>query len=234
VTAFHDRRPGMPPLASPRRDPTTLSRVDAAYRQLRAAIISGEYPPGAPLRHSELADAFGVSLIPIREAMRRLEVERLVESIPNKGSRVAPVSIEDVQDVYATRVLLEVEALRRAWPRLDAAAVGEVRALCDSMVERVRRSDRKAYDLHRQVHFALYERCGSPWLLHMIEIVWSHTERYRRLAAKIRRFVDDGADLHGVVLDAVSHGDLEAAIDALRRDLERTANLMVEAYESET
>ena len=143
MTAFHDRRPGVPPLASPRRDPTTLSRVDAAYRQLRAAIISGEYPPGAPLRHSELADAFGVSLIPIREAMRRLEVERLVESIPNKGTRVAPVSIEDVQDVYATRVLLEVEALRRAWPRLDAAAVGEVRALCDSMVERVRRSDRQ-------------------------------------------------------------------------------------------
>jgi GntR family transcriptional regulator, carbon starvation induced regulator len=203
------------------------------YRRLRAAIIDGEYAPGAPLRHSELTDAFGVSLIPIREAMRRLEVERLVESIPNKGSRVAPISLEDVRDVYATRVMLEVEALRRAWPRLDAAAVGEIRTLCDNMVERVRRDDPEAYELHRQVHFGLYERSGSPWLVHMIEIVWSHTERYRRLAAKVRRFVDGGADLHGVVLDAVSHGDLEAATDALRRDLERTANLMVAAYEGE-
>jgi DNA-binding GntR family transcriptional regulator len=212
-------------------DPTSPSRVDAAYRQLRQAIIDGEYPPGAPLRHSELASAFGVSLIPIREAMRRLEVERLVDSVPNKGARVAPVSLKDVQDVYATRVLLEVEALRRAWPRLDEAAVAEIRELREAMVERVRRDDPRFYDLHRKVHFGLYERSGSPWLVHVIEIVWSHTERYRRLAAKLRNFVDEGADLHGVVLDAIAAGHVEKATEALRRDLERTANLIVEAYE---
>jgi DNA-binding GntR family transcriptional regulator len=99
------------------------------------------------------------------------------------------------------------------------------------MVERVRRDDPRFYDLHRKVHFGLYERSGSPWLVHVIEIVWSHTERYRRLAAKLRNFVDEGADLHGVVLDAIAAGHVEKATEALRRDLERTANLIVEAYE---
>lgn len=210
-----------------------MSRVDAAYQKLREAIIDGEYPPGSPLRHSELTDAFGVSLIPIREAIRKLEVERLVDSVPNKGARVAPISLEDVQDVYATRVVLESEALRRAWPRLDREALEEVRGLRAAMVERVRRDDRQFYDLHRQVHFGLYERSGSPWLVHMIEILWSHTERYRRIAARLRTFVDEGADLHGVVLDAIEGGDLEAATEALRRDLERTADLIFDAYQEE-
>jgi DNA-binding GntR family transcriptional regulator len=212
-------------------DSTSPSRVDAAYRQLRRAIIDGDYPPGAPLRHAELADAFGVSLIPIREAIRRLEVERLVDSVPNKGARVAPISLEDVRDVYATRVLLEVEALRRAWPRLDEEAVAEIRELREAMVERVRRDDPRFYELHRQIHFGLYERSGSPWLVHLIEIVWSHTERYRRLAASLGTFVAEPADLHGVVLDAIAAGDIDQAAAALRQDLERTVNLIIETYQ---
>jgi len=211
-------------------DALPASRVEATYRRLREAIIDGEYPPGTPLRHSELTDAFGVSLIPIREAMRKLEVERLVASIPNKGARVAPISLDDLRDVYATRIVLEVEALRRAWPRLDAEALAEVRRVREAMVEGVRRENRKFYGLHRQVHFGLYDRSESPWLVHLIEILWSHTERYRRLAARLQPFLDEPADLHGQILDAIEAGDPDAAAGLLRRDLERTANLIVETY----
>lgn len=207
------------------------SRVDTAYRRLREAIIGGEFAPGTPLRHSELTEAFGVSLIPIREAIRKLEVERLVDSVPNKGARVASISLDDVRDVYATRIVLEAEALRRAWPNLDREAIEEVRRIRREMVDRVRRDDPRFYELHRRVHFSLYEPSRSPWLLHLIEILWSHTERYRRLAARLKTFVDEGRDLHGVVIDAIADGDLESATEALRRDLERTANLILEAYE---
>lgn len=212
-------------------DPIPLSRVASAYNRLREAIIDGEYPPGTPLRHSELVDAFGVSLIPIREALRKLEVERLVDSVPNKGARVAPISLEDVQDVYSTRMLLEAEALRRAWPRLTSDAIAEVRRLRERMVERVHSDDRRLYELHRQVHFGLYERSESPWLVHLIEILWSHTERYRRLAASLTTFVDEEGDLHGVLLDAIEADDPKGAEEALRRDLNRTAGLILEAYQ---
>jgi DNA-binding GntR family transcriptional regulator len=207
--------------------------VDSAYRKLREAIIEGEYPPGSPLRHSELTDAFGVSLIPIREAIRKLEVERLVDSIPNKGARVAPISLEDVDDVYQTRIALETEALRRAWPNLTPEVVEEISQTRERMVERVRRDDETFYELHRRVHFEVYERSGSPWLVHLIEILWSHTERYRRLAAKLDSFVDEGSDLHGMILDAIRSQDREAAEEALRNDLQRTARLMFAAYQDE-
>jgi DNA-binding GntR family transcriptional regulator len=220
-------------LSSPEKnvaDDAPRTRVDRVYQDLREAIIEGEHPPGAPLRHLELSNAYGVSLIPIREALRRLEVERLVESIPNKGARVAPISLDDMVDVYATRIVLEVEALRRAWPRIDAQLLRRVRRARAEMLKAVRTKGDRLYELHRQVHFSLYERSGSPWLMHLIEMLWSHTERYRRLAARLRTFVDLGHDLHGVVLDAIESDDLDGASQALRSDLERTQKVILEAH----
>lgn len=220
-------------MASSGPQPTPISRVDSAYRRLREAIIEGEYPPGSPLRHSELTDAFGVSLIPIREAIRKLEVERLVDSIPNKGARVAPISLDDVSDVYQTRIALETEALRRAWPNLTPETIDGISDVREKMVDRVRRDDETFYHLHRRVHFDIYERSGSAWLVHLIEILWSHTERYRRLAARLDSFVDEGSDLHGKILEAIRLGDRKAAEEALRNDLQRTAGLMFTAYEEQ-
>ena len=207
-----------------------VSRVDRVYEELQAAIISGEQAPGTPLRHQELSDAYGVSLIPIREAIRKLEMERLVESIPNRGARVAPISIEDLQDAYATRMAIEGEALRKAVDNIGPAQLAQMRSWRDEMVANVRRRDTAFYELHRRLHFAMYELSGSDWLVHTIEILWRHTERYRHLAARMKPFVEVGDDLHGHVLDAVERGDTEAAVAALHRDLLRTADLVADAY----
>lgn len=204
--------------------------VEVAYTRLRTAILSGDYQPGTPLRHQELSNELGVSLIPIREALRRLEVERLVDSVPNKGSRVAPISTADLNDVYATRFLLEQEALRLAWPRLTSDVLTELRRLNDRLVDEVSRENPEFYEIHRALHFTIYEQSQSPWLLHIIEILWSHTERYRRLAAHLKPFVDVGGDLHHKVLDAIEAGDEIGAADGLRNDLNRTAKLITNVY----
>ena len=207
-----------------------MSRVDRVYEQLQAAIIEGDLAPGTPLRHQDLSEAFGVSLIPIREAIRKLEMERLVESIPNRGARVAPISIDDLQDAYATRIAVEGEALRKAFPNIGPEHLAEMRAWRDEMVARVRRRDIAFYELHQRLHFGLYELSDSPWLIHTIEILWRHTERYRRLAARLKPFVELRDDLHGHVLDAIESGDVEGAVTALHRDLSRTADLVAEAH----
>lgn len=195
-------------------------------------IISGELPPGTPLRHQELSTLYGVSLIPIREAIRRLEMERLVESIPNRGARVAPISIEDLRDAYDTRMAIEGEALRKAVVNIGAGELTRMRAWREEMVSNVRRSDTTFYELHRRLHFEIYEASGSAWLVHTIEILWRHTERYRHLAARMKPFVDLGDDLHGHVLDAIEASDTEAAVSALHRDLRRTSDLVADAYSS--
>ena len=214
----------------PSSDRSPVSRVEEVYQRLREAIVDGDYPPGAPLRHQDLTDVFGVSLIPIREAIRKLEVERLVESVPNKGARVASISAAEVEDVYATRIVLEQQALRLAMSNIDGEELDRVRGLRQEMESMVRRDNPAFYELHRRVHFSIYECSRSPWLLHMIEILWSHTERHRRLAARVRSFVDVGDDQHGRIIDAIEAGDAEGAVEALRLDLTRTSTLVVDAY----
>ncbi|HSJ27503.1 MAG TPA: GntR family transcriptional regulator [Acidimicrobiia bacterium] len=207
-----------------------VSRVDRVYEELQAGIISGELAPGTPLRHQELSDAYGVSLIPIREAIRKLEMERLVESIPNRGARVAPISIEDLQDAYATRMAIEGEALRKAVDNVTPAQLAQMRSWRHEMASNVQRRNEAFYELHRQLHFQMYESSGSAWLVHTIEILWRHTERYRHLAARMKPFVEVGDDLHGHILDAIETGDADAAVAALHRDLQRTADLVADAY----
>lgn len=207
-----------------------VSRVESVYEELRAAIISGELAPEAPLRHQELSTAYGVSLIPIREAIRKLEMERLVESFPNRGARVAPISIEDLQDAYATRMAVEGEALRKAFDNIGPRQLAQMRAWRDEMVAKVRQRDTSFYDLHRRLHFEIYGLSGSDWLVHTIEILWRHTERYRRLAAQLKPFVEVHDDLHGHILEAIEAGDVETAVAALHRDLRRTADLVAAAF----
>jgi DNA-binding GntR family transcriptional regulator len=211
-----------------------VTLVDRVYRQLREAVVNGEYAPGTPLRPDRLSRTYDVSLIPIREALRKLEVERLVEATPNKGVRVAAISARDLVDVYATRNVLEVEALRRAWPQLDPEFLSELKVLREAMVQANRDpAPSRAYELHRRLHFALYERSDSPWLLHLIDILWNHTERYRRMVARVATFLDEDHDLHGQVLDAIAAGDPDAATHALRLDLGRTRDLILGANPAE-
>lgn len=208
------------------------SRVDWVYSRLRHAIVQGEFEPGAPLRHSELSQIFGVSLIPIREAIRKLEMERLVESTPNKGARVAPISGDEVRDVYSVRLMLEELALRRAVDHVTAEDVEELRTMRKRMLDIGRRDDPRYWERHRDVHFGLYEKCGSNWLMHMIEVLWSHTERHRLLASRVREFASDvTVDFHGELLDCVAAGDADGAADALRRDLLRTSELVASVYD---
>jgi DNA-binding GntR family transcriptional regulator len=204
--------------------------VEVAYVGLRAAIVNGEYRPGVPLRPHELSKELGVGLIPIREALRRLETERLVDSVPNKGSRVANISSADLKDVYAARILLEQEALRLAWPRLTPDVLAKLRGLNARLVDEVRGENPEFYEIHRALHFTMYEQSQSPWLLHMIEILWGHTERYRRLAGHLKPFIDVGDDLHDKVLDTIEAGDQVGAADNLRNDLNRTAQLIISVY----
>jgi len=207
------------------------SRVDWVFSQLRRAIVNGEFEPGAPLKHNELSKVFGVSLIPIREAIRKLEMEKLVESAPNRGAWVATITAKEVHDVYSVRILLETEALRRGMPNLTESDVESMRSIYAQMRALGRRDDERYPELHRQLHFTLYEKCESAWLLHMIETLWSHTERHRRLASKIVEFATDlGSDLHGHIIDHVAASDVEEAVKSLERDLSRISDLVASAY----
>jgi DNA-binding GntR family transcriptional regulator len=174
-----------------------------------------------PLRMSDLATANDVSTIPVREALRRLEAERLVESVANKGVRVAQLTVEDLADGYQLRTIIEVEAVRLAVPNLIDADHVHLNGLLDEMTRHTKSGDVDAlHGAHRELHMSVYRRAGSPWLEHVISGLWDHTERYRRLASQWLLTTDDMAARHRKVVDALFCGDPETAVQALRDHFE--------------
>jgi DNA-binding GntR family transcriptional regulator len=214
---------------SGRRGETSL--VDDVYGAVREAIMSGLYPAGSRLLLGTLARENDVSLIPVREAIRRLAAERLVEIEPNKGARVAPVSVEDMLDIYRTRSVVEAHALRLAHPHLDAATLAESEEVLREMAACFRAGDdRAALERHRVFHFSLYWPCGSAWTMHVIGLLWDAAERYLRQSAHQRPTISDFVDEHARILVAVREDGPDGAARALEAHLARTAVLLERAY----
>lgn len=204
------------------------SLVDHALTLTRERILKGEYAVGSRLRLQQLAEESGASLIPVREALRVLEAERLVEIIPNKGARVASLSVEDMRDLYAARIVLEPETLLRTRD-IGHEEATSLRKMLDELSEAMGSGDNDlALRRHRDFHFALYDLAGSRWFTYLIDILWKHAERYQRLSIPLRH--DRGHEEHGLVLESLIKGDREKAAEALREHLDTTAKLVEEGY----
>lgn len=211
-------------------EPATLS--ETAYQRLRADIVAGIFEAGMPLRLEALRQRYGLSFSPLREALMRLQSERLVSSTALRGFSVAPLSREEMRDATDTRILIECEALRRSMRDGDddweASIVAAFHAL-SLQVERQAKasSEPDAAEIsameerHYQFHRALIAQCGSPRLLDLSDRLYIETQRYRlpnligRAAAKPRRNV------------AKEHQDI---MEATLRRSEEAARLLAEHY----
>ena len=204
------------------------SLVEKALNSTRQRILTGEYPPGSRLRLNTLADETGVSLIPIREALRILEAERLIRNVPNKGATVTELSIQDMNDLYAVRMLLEGEAVASSGP-LTAERSDYLESLLVELEAAEEAGDiPTTMRLHRDFHFGLYERTESSWLLFVIDVLWKHAERYRWLSLQYRP--DVANDEHRAILRALERGQMDLAAEALRTHLDTTRGLLESAY----
>lgn len=191
--------------------------------QLRAAIFDGRLAPGARIRQEALGTAFGVSRIPVREALRSLEHEGLVTLVPHSGARVARLDYAELREIYLIREAIEPLAAAESARRLDDDQLRELRA----MVEAFPRGgdDPGAWlEADRRFHLASYAAAGMPRLLRMIEDQWSATQHYRRaylatLTAEDHRLVDLE---HRLLLDALERRDPTDAEARQRSHIRRT------------
>src|SRR5438445_3443942 len=172
----------MPRLRQPPAEGQIRHRTMAefALEQLREAIILGELPAGTPLRLDELARSLGMSISPIREAVRQLEALGLAKHVPHQGARVLDFDIDELRDLFQVRLALESLAVRRAAERFtdaDAAAARSHLARFDDM--RGAGDVRQTLRAHSDFHFTLYEASQSPWLVALIRPPWVRSERYR-------------------------------------------------------
>jgi GntR family transcriptional regulator, carbon starvation induced regulator len=223
-------------------EPATLG--EAAYQRLRADIVAGAFKAGEPLRLEALRQRYGLSFSPLREALMRLQSERLVLSTALRGFSVAPLSRAEMRDATETRILIECEALRRSMRDGDddweAGIVAAFHAL-SLQVERQSRTSGKLdaaeiaamEERHQQFHRALIAYCGSPRLLEMADQLYVETQRYRlpnllgQVATKQRRNV---AKEHQEIMEATLRRS-EDAVRLLAEHYRRTSAIVEASME---
>jgi DNA-binding GntR family transcriptional regulator len=203
--------------------------ADAATAELRERILSGELVSGTPLRLEELARSLGMSISPIREAVRKLETLGLAEHVAHRGSRVTLLTVDDLRDTYEARYALEPLAIARAATRITEPEVARARSALDRYMACFERGDRAAgREAHDLFHFTLYQASGSDWLPRLIRPAWENSERYRALAMPDLDTIRAREHEHQRILDACAAGDGATAAAELRTHLEVTERFVVE------
>ena len=196
--------------------------AEYALEQLREAIIMGELPAGTPLRLDELARSLGMSISPIREAVRQLEALGLAKHVPHQGARVLDFDVEELRDLFQIRLALESLAVRRAAERFTDADAEAAHAQLDRFDAATAQEDvRETMRAHTDFHFTLYDASQCGWLVALIRPAWDRSERFRpalltsKAGPQERHRAYDRA-----LLDACLAHDPEAAAAALHDHLE--------------
>jgi DNA-binding GntR family transcriptional regulator len=189
--------------------------------RLRSAILDGRLPPGTAVRQQELATLFGVSRMPVREALRQLEAQSLLQVVMHKGAVVAPLIGEDAVDTYALRVILETEALRQSIPLLEAEDIAQARDYIRQLEVETRHAE--IGRLNRLFHMALYGKARNQKLLRMIEIELNEEERFLRFHLSSMGLGKLTQDDHIALVDAASDKLVDQAVKMLEEHLNHAA-----------
>jgi len=204
---------------------------DLIVEALRKAILRGEYKAGQNLRQEELADRFGVSRIPVREAMRQLEAEGLITIYPNRGAIVTELSALEAQELYEIRLALETTALRLAIPKITPEELRRAEEI-------LTRTDRETEtnnlgELNWEFHAALYLPAGRPRLFGMIHNLHLSVDRYMRFEYTALDYLGKSQIEHRSLLAACSEKEIEKAIALLTQHIEAAGKLLVAYLEQQ-
>ena len=212
------RRPKLP-----RRPLGRETMQDRVYDALRALILNGEIEPGQTITIQSLADAFQVSAMPVREALRRLTAEQALTVVSGRSVGIPPLARERLADLRRVRCEIEPMAVRWAASRLRAPTLQRLGVLVDDMQAAADRQDGRRYvPANHEFHFLIYRAARSPTLLRIIESLWLQIGPYFHVLRASENWHAANA-AHRAMLAALGRRDGEAAAAALCRDIEGAA-----------
>ncbi len=206
-----------------------VSLVDNVTERLRRALLAGEIKPGERIKVTELEKTFGVSHIPIREALRRLESEGLIVALPQRAAVAAGVDLDDLAGLYDLRRVIECEVIRRSVAAMTPEQVARVQEALDALVATAQDNDSPEFwERHMDFHWALLEPGASAWIKRVLDQVWLASQRYVRLF--VSETIDDAMRDHRELVAACKKCDADRAEKILRRHLDRTELAVRKAF----
>lgn len=201
---------------------TTIHKTRTAFvlDSLRDAILSGELKAGEPLRQNLIAESLNVSRIPVREAMMQLEAEGLIDFEAHKGARVTPLSVEQAEELFDIRLLIEPDLLARSIPHLSALDLHQSQGFLLQMDAALKEDSIQNWaGLNRQFHLSLYVGANRPRTLELIQNLNLHADRYVRLHLMLDGGVQRAEGEHEALLACCREQRIDDAVERLRHHI---------------
>lgn len=205
------------------------SLTEKVYQNLRSDILSGTFRDQEELREAALAKVYGVSRTPVREAIRQLALEGLVDTIPNRGAYVHNIHGKDVKDVYAIRSLLEGLAARWAVENITDEQIEAMEEVL-YMSEYYRKKElwEQVYECDNRFHDLMYAASGSHLLEHMLRTFHEYVQQVRKSALQDEKRAKSSFEEHAAILEAIKKGQADEAADLAKQHIDNA----VESWKS--
>lgn len=205
--------------------------VDQIATSIRDDILRGRLRPGQRVMVAALAKQLGVSHIPVREAIRRLEAESLITTVPHRSTVVADVRLEELHEIYDLRRLIEGDTVARA----ATAYGGDDLVTIDDAMARLWDADPEDLDsdfweAHKAFHWAVLRPAMDPWRQRILGQLWQSAERYHRMFTLVFGSLADAHAEHKQLAESARHGDPEQMQGILTAHLHRTEDTVVAGY----
>ena len=203
-----------------------VSLRERVAESLRAALVSGRMAPGTTYSIPALAEQFGVSATPVREAMLDLVNEGIVAPVPNKGFRVVELTDDELDQVTELRRLLEVPTVRDLAGHISLSSIKRLRALAADVQDAAGRGDVVAYvESDRELHLALLAEAGNPRLVDMVGRLRDQSRLYGLEPLAADGVLVDSAAEHARLIDALEAGDRRAAEKVMAHHLDHVRGI---------
>ena len=193
---------------------------------LRAALVSGRMAPGTTYSIPALAEQFGVSATPVREAMLDLVNEGIVAAVPNKGFRVVELSDAELDQITELRRLLEVPTVGALAGSVDRASIKQLRSLAKAVSDAAQRADVVGYvEADRELHLAMLAQAGNPRLVEIVGRLRDQSRLYGLEQLAADGVLVDSADEHVRLIEALESGDRRAAERVMAHHLDHVRGI---------
>lgn len=209
------------------KHPTLREKI---LENIRDAIISGSLKPGCKVSEPELAERFGISRTPIREAFRQLESEGYLTVIPRRGAVVSEFNIKEVEDFYAIKSILEGYAARQACSRLTDKELERLQAINTRLSELANENDiRTFFKLHDEFHAIIITASDNEKLKEMIYSLITRFQRLRYMSLSLPGRMKVSVQEHEKILDAFRRNDAESAANLAQKNAEYGGRVLIDS-----
>ncbi|MBB6218574.1 DNA-binding GntR family transcriptional regulator [Anaerosolibacter carboniphilus] len=201
---------------------------DAVFEKLRKAILDGYFKPGQRIIENQVAEEMGVSRTPIREALRRLEIEKLVENLPRKGVMVARVNESQIKEIFNIRGVLEGLAVRLAIDNSDALMIADLEKIISEMETAIKDGDiDKQINCNTRFHDYIVRKANSPMLTEMLQNIHEQIQRYRHQSLSLEGRAEVSLSEHKDIVQEIKEKNKYGAEIFMKKHIEKAGEALM-------